>query len=98
MFQPFFVDFNLPVAVTRGDEVAVPVVVYNYLNSAQTVELTFDASQYTGTGVFLFASVLEAFLGLYCSLNSFNQLVARIQQREGVLKQWPPRAGETQLL
>src|SRR5262249_58583485 len=31
VFQPFFVDLNLPVALTRGDEVSVPVVVYNYL-------------------------------------------------------------------
>src|SRR5262249_43506754 len=31
VFQPFFVDLNLPVALTRGDEVAVPVVVYSYL-------------------------------------------------------------------
>jgi hypothetical protein len=41
VFQPFFVDLNLPVALTRGDEVTVPVVVYNYLNKTQTVELTF---------------------------------------------------------
>ncbi|MCI0423931.1 MAG: type VI secretion system baseplate subunit TssF, partial [Acidobacteria bacterium] len=41
----------------------------------------------------LFASVLERFLGLYASVNSFSQLVARTQQREGVLKQWPARAG-----
>ncbi len=40
VFQPFFVDLNLPVALTRGDEVAVPVVVYNYLDGPQTVELT----------------------------------------------------------
>jgi uncharacterized protein YfaS (alpha-2-macroglobulin family) len=40
VFQPFFVDLNLPVALTRGDEVAVPVVVYNYLDKPQTVELT----------------------------------------------------------
>ncbi len=40
VFQPFFVDLNLPVALTRGDEVAVPVVVYNYLDKAQTVVLT----------------------------------------------------------
>jgi uncharacterized protein YfaS (alpha-2-macroglobulin family) len=40
VFQPFFVDLNLPVALTRGDEVAVPVVVYNYLDKAQTVSLT----------------------------------------------------------
>jgi hypothetical protein len=40
VFQPFFVDLNLPVALTRGDEVAIPVVVYNYLDKPQTVELT----------------------------------------------------------
>jgi uncharacterized protein YfaS (alpha-2-macroglobulin family) len=40
VFQPFFVDLNLPVALTRGDEVAVPVVVYNYLDRPQTVVLT----------------------------------------------------------
>jgi hypothetical protein len=40
VFQPFFVDLNLPVALTRGDEVAVPVVVYNYLQAPQTVTLT----------------------------------------------------------
>lgn len=62
------------------------------------VELEFDADQYTGTGVFLFASVLEGFLGLYASVNAFTQVVARVRQREGVLKQWPPRAGEIQLL
>ncbi len=62
------------------------------------VELEFDADQYTGTGVFLFGSVLEAFLGLYSSVNSFTQVVARTRQREGVLKQWKPRAGEMQLL
>jgi alpha-2-macroglobulin-like protein len=39
VFQPFFVDLNLPVALTRGDEVTVPAVVYNYLDKSQTVEL-----------------------------------------------------------
>lgn len=39
VFQPFFVDLNLPVALTRNDEVGVPVVVYNYLDEPQTVEL-----------------------------------------------------------
>lgn len=54
----------------------------------------FDEEQYVGSGVFLFASVLERFLGLYASINSFNQLVATTRQREGVLKRWPPRAGD----
>ena len=40
VFQPFFVDVNLPVSLTRGDELAVPVVVYNYLDKPQTVTLT----------------------------------------------------------
>ncbi|OLE51439.1 MAG: type VI secretion protein [Acidobacteria bacterium 13_1_20CM_3_53_8] len=61
-----------------------------------TVE--FDEEQYVGSGLFLFASVLERFLGLYASVNSFNQFVAVTKQREGILKQWPPRAGEQILL
>nr|WP_315851747.1 alpha-2-macroglobulin family protein [Blastopirellula retiformator] len=44
VFQPFFVDLNLPVALTRGDEVAVPVVVYNYLDEPQEVALTLASA------------------------------------------------------
>jgi len=62
------------------------------------VELVLDPELYTGSGVFLFASVLEAFLGLYAAANSFTQTVARTRLREGVLKRWPPRAGEKRLL
>ncbi len=40
VFQPFFVDLNLPVSLTRGDEVGMPVVLYNYLNRPQKVKLT----------------------------------------------------------
>jgi type VI secretion system protein ImpG len=61
-----------------------------------TVEL--DEQKYVGTGTFLFASVLERFLGLYASINSFSQLVARTKQGEGPFKKWRPRAGEHQLL
>jgi uncharacterized protein YfaS (alpha-2-macroglobulin family) len=42
VFQPFFVDVNLPVTLTRGDEVTLPVVVSNYLDKPQTVTLTLD--------------------------------------------------------
>ena len=62
------------------------------------VELVFDPELYTGSGVFLFASVLEAFLGLYAATNSFTETVARTRLREGALKRWPPRAGEKRLL
>ncbi|WP_406698046.1 MG2 domain-containing protein [Singulisphaera sp. Ch08] len=40
VFQPFFVDLDLPPALTRGDEVAVPVVVSNYLDRPQSVVVT----------------------------------------------------------
>jgi uncharacterized protein YfaS (alpha-2-macroglobulin family) len=39
VFQPFFVDLDLPVALTRHDEVAMPAVVYNYRDKPQTVTL-----------------------------------------------------------
>ncbi len=44
VFQPFFVDLNLPVALTRHDEIAVPVVLYNYLDKPQRVDLKLDAA------------------------------------------------------
>jgi type VI secretion system protein ImpG len=62
------------------------------------VEMLFDEEQFVGGGVYLFASVLEYFLGLYVSMNSFSQLVARTQQRKEVLKEWLPRAGQSILL
>ncbi|MGH7931829.1 MAG: type VI secretion system baseplate subunit TssF [Candidatus Binataceae bacterium] len=62
------------------------------------ITIEFDEEKYVGSGAFLFASVLERFLGLYTSLNSFSQLVAITKQREEPLKRWPPRAGEQILL
>ncbi len=60
--------------------------------------IEFDEEKFVGAGVFLFASVLERFLALYASINSFNQLVARKKDHEGVLKRWQPRAGEQIIL
>jgi len=62
------------------------------------VSLEFDEQQYVGSGVYLFASVLERFLSLYASINSFVELVVSTRQREGVLKRWPPRAGQQVLV
>jgi type VI secretion system protein ImpG len=63
--------------VCRGNEVAIE----------------FDAERFAGAGVFLFASVLERFLALYCTVNSFSTTVASLKGREGALRRWPPRAG-----
>jgi type VI secretion system protein ImpG len=62
------------------------------------VTLELDEAKYVGTGVFLFATILERFLGLYTTVNSFTQLVVRTRQAEGVLRAWPPRAGDHPLL
>ena len=62
------------------------------------VEMEFDEEQFVGGGVYLFASVLEYFLGLYVSMNSFSQLRVRTRQRKEILRQWPPRAGQKILL
>ncbi len=62
------------------------------------VEMEFDEDQFTGAGVYLFAAVIEQFLGMYVSLNSFSQLRARTRQRKEVLRQWPPRAGRKVLM
>ena len=39
VFQDFFVDIDLPVALTQNDEVSIPIAVYNYLQTAQNVRL-----------------------------------------------------------
>ncbi len=62
------------------------------------VEMELDEEQFVGGGVFLFASVVEHFLGLYVSMNSFSQLQVRTRQRKEILRQWPPRAGRKILL
>jgi type VI secretion system protein ImpG len=60
--------------------------------------MTFDEDQFVGSGMFLFACVLERFLGLYSSLNSFSQTVIKTEQREEIVKRFPPRAGQQDLL
>jgi type VI secretion system protein ImpG len=57
------------------------------------VEVLFDEERFAGAGVYLFASVLERFFGMYASVNSFTTLVARSTKRKEVVRVWPPRAG-----
>lgn len=42
VFQDFFIDLDLPVSLTVGDEVSVPVALYNYLDGPQTVRLEIE--------------------------------------------------------
>ena len=62
------------------------------------VTIEFDEDKFVGAGLYLFASILERFLGQYVSVNSFSQLVAKTVQKKGALKKWPPRNGNRVLL
>ena len=46
VFQDFFVDIDLPLALTQGDEVSMPVAVYNYLDTGQQVQLVLEAQDW----------------------------------------------------
>ena len=62
------------------------------------VKMTLDEEQFVGNGVYLFAAVMEYFLALYCTMNSFSQLVVSTKQRKEILREWPPRAGRKALM
>jgi len=47
----------------------------------QRVEVTFDEDKFEGAGMYLFASVLERFLGSYVSLNSFSVIWTASRRR-----------------
>ena len=59
------------------------------------VTLELDEDHFSGGGTYLFASVIERFLAMYASMNSFSALVARVRskQKTYTLKEWQPRAG-----
>ncbi len=40
VFQDFFVDIDLPIALTQNDRLEIPVAIYNYMPVAQEVKLT----------------------------------------------------------
>ncbi|MGB2064029.1 MAG: type VI secretion system baseplate subunit TssF [Marinomonas gallaica] len=62
------------------------------------VTLLLDESRFAGSSPYLFAAVLERFLGLYTQINSFVQLTVELQGREMPLCAWPPRSGDQALL
>ncbi len=61
------------------------------------VTVAFDEAGYSANDLYLFASVLERFFALYCTVNSFSRLVAK-KGEDKELKRWPPRAGERVLI
>jgi type VI secretion system protein ImpG len=62
--------------------------------------IEFDEDQYSGGGIYLLASVLERFLALFTSMNSFTVLRARVHSKQRIytLREWEPRAGHRHLV
>lgn len=62
------------------------------------IEIEIDDHKLAGSSVYLYATILEHFFALYCSINSFTRVLVRTKSKEGYLKKCPPRAGEKILL
>ena len=62
------------------------------------VGIVFDGQRFSGSGLFLLASVLERFLALYATINSFTRLTASIKGQSQKLRTWSARAGDRQLI
>lgn len=62
------------------------------------VGVQLDETRFAGSGVYLFACVLERFFSIYCSINSFSKLIVTTNRREGELRRWPSRTGEAVLV
>jgi len=58
------------------------------------VEIILNEELLTGSSSYLYASVLEHFFALYCTVNSFTRVLVKLNSKEGYLKKCPPRAGE----
>jgi type VI secretion system protein ImpG len=86
------------VSVASRGVIARPPSSHGSFCRGTEITIEFDEEKYLGTGAFLFASVLERFLGLYTTLNSFTQLVATTTTSPAPFKTWPPRAGEQPLI
>ncbi len=50
VFQDFFTEMDLPVTLTQGDEVSIPVGIYNYSGSRGNVRLHLDQADWFSSG------------------------------------------------
>jgi type VI secretion system protein ImpG len=62
------------------------------------VTLEFDARTWQVGGLYVLASVLDRFLALHATVNSFVRTTAVIRGRTGAVARWPARAGTRVLL
>jgi len=61
------------------------------------VRITVNEDGFVGSGLMLFSSVMERFLGLYVQINSFTELVVLSNQTGKELIRCQPRNGDLYL-
>ena len=62
------------------------------------IDVTLDHTRFEDTSAVLFCTVLRHFFALYAAVNTVVQVRLRMPDVKGVLKEWPPLAGNQVLL
>lgn len=62
------------------------------------VDVTLEHARFEDCSAVLFCSVLRHFFALYAAVNTIVQVRLRMSDLKGVLKEWPPLAGNQALL
>lgn len=83
---------------SRPGVARVPGAGYGGLCRGLDVRVEFDSAPFESGQGFLLASVIERFLALYVSINSFSRTTAIVRGRADIVRTWPPRAGFRTLL
>ena len=88
------------ISSVKTEPATAPITVegYTVMCRGTQVHIELDETLLTGSSPFIFASILERFFALYCTINSFTRTLVSIKGKEGYLKKWPPRAGEKLLV
>jgi type VI secretion system protein ImpG len=62
------------------------------------ITLTIDEDNFVGSGLNVFANILDQFFALYVSINSFTQLCLKSKKSGEVLLKCQPRSGNSSLV
>jgi len=77
-------------------QISAPLIIDGHATMCRGIEvdIVLNESMLTGSSSYLYASILENFFALYCSVNSFSRVLVKLNNKEGYLKKCPPRTGE----
>lgn len=62
------------------------------------IEITFSSDDFSGSGMFFFASILDRFFAQFAAINSYTRVSLKLKEQEQVYYQWPARVGDSPLL